>query len=233
MRETFLFVEAPAPVPALGASSTQPVRIAAEAASLVEVDYTPLDAVIDPAAGTAPCVKAYTLVDLSGSYTIPQGNLFPPGTARTRPEIFTMGNRNPWRVSVDSETGAIHWGEIGPAAGQDSSGIGPRGPSQLRLRMIASSSFDIRETSLPSSTYWPLVGRSRQPRMCMSVDLPEPEGPMIAVKLPRVSAMSTPRSASTAEAPSPKRRVTAVARTTTSGAAALRAGDVTGAGVAV
>ncbi|HEX6069522.1 MAG TPA: PQQ-dependent sugar dehydrogenase, partial [Longimicrobiaceae bacterium] len=68
-----------------------------------------------------------------GSYTIPQGNLFPPGTARTRPEIYTMGNRNPWRVSVDSETGAIHWGEIGPDAGQDSTGIGPRGYDELNV----------------------------------------------------------------------------------------------------
>src|SRR5690606_6778546 len=36
-----------------------------------------------------------------GSYTIPEGNLFPPGTPRTRPEIYTMGNRNPWRISFD------------------------------------------------------------------------------------------------------------------------------------
>jgi cytochrome c len=29
-----------------------------------------------------------------GTYTIPGGNLFPPGTAKTRPEIFIMGSRN-------------------------------------------------------------------------------------------------------------------------------------------
>ena len=29
-----------------------------------------------------------------GSYTIPTGNLFPPGTPKTRPEIYTMGHRN-------------------------------------------------------------------------------------------------------------------------------------------
>ena len=32
-----------------------------------------------------------------------------------------------------------------------------------------------------SSLYDPAVGLSRQPRMFMSVDLPEPEGPMIAM----------------------------------------------------
>ncbi|MCB0633993.1 MAG: PQQ-dependent sugar dehydrogenase, partial [Lewinella sp.] len=29
------------------------------------------------------------------SYTIPEGNLFPEGTEKTRPEIYTMGHRNP------------------------------------------------------------------------------------------------------------------------------------------
>lgn len=61
-----------------------------------------------------------------GTYTIPEGNLFPPGTAKTRPEIYTMGHRNVWRVSVDSKTGWIYWGEIGPDQDQDS-GTGPRG----------------------------------------------------------------------------------------------------------
>ncbi|PPK85327.1 cytochrome c [Neolewinella xylanilytica] len=61
-----------------------------------------------------------------GSYTIPAGNLFPQGTEKTRPEIYTMGHRNPWRVSVDSETGYIYWGEVGPDASEDSR-YGPRG----------------------------------------------------------------------------------------------------------
>jgi cytochrome c len=49
-----------------------------------------------------------------GTYTIPQGNLFPPGTPDTRPEIYAMGVRNPWRVSIDSLTGFVYWGEPGP-----------------------------------------------------------------------------------------------------------------------
>ncbi|HMH34388.1 MAG TPA: PQQ-dependent sugar dehydrogenase [Puia sp.] len=55
-----------------------------------------------------------------GSYTIPEGNLFPKGTPKTRPEIYVMGDRNPWRVSVDSKTGFLYWGEVGPDASQDS-----------------------------------------------------------------------------------------------------------------
>ena len=64
--------------------------------------------------------------EADGTYTIPNGNLFPPGTPKTRPEIYTMGHRNVWRVSVDSKTGWIYWGEIGPDQDQDTE-TGPRG----------------------------------------------------------------------------------------------------------
>ena len=57
--------------------------------------------------------------EANGTYTIPEGNLFPKGTAKTRPEIYTMGHRNPWRPSVDSKTGYLYWGEVGPDAGED------------------------------------------------------------------------------------------------------------------
>ncbi|MFT4568633.1 MAG: cytochrome c, partial [Saprospiraceae bacterium] len=61
-----------------------------------------------------------------GSYTIPKGNLFREDNAKARSEIYTMGHRNPWRISIDSETGFIYWGEVGPDAAQDSE-AGPRG----------------------------------------------------------------------------------------------------------
>ncbi len=55
-----------------------------------------------------------------GSYSIPDGNLFPKGTPKTRPEIYIMGDRNPWRPSVDRKTGWLYWGEVGPDANEDS-----------------------------------------------------------------------------------------------------------------
>ncbi len=64
--------------------------------------------------------------EADGTYSIPDGNLFPKGTDKTRPEIYTMGHRNPWRVSIDSETDYIYWGEVGPDASKDST-IGPKG----------------------------------------------------------------------------------------------------------
>lgn len=55
-----------------------------------------------------------------GSYTIPQGNLFPVGTNGTRPEIYIMGCRSPSRISVDTATSIIYWGEACTDAGNDS-----------------------------------------------------------------------------------------------------------------
>jgi cytochrome c len=72
-----------------------------------------------------------------GRYTIPAGNLFAPGTPNARPEIYTMGNRNPWRLSIDSRTGYLHWGEIGPDAGKDSSTLGPMGYDEFNVARSA------------------------------------------------------------------------------------------------
>ncbi len=49
--------------------------------------------------------------------------------------------------------------------------------------------------------------------MCIRVDLPEPEGPMIELKRPRSKPTDTPVRASTAASPSPKRRQRSVATT--------------------
>lgn len=59
-----------------------------------------------------------------GGYEIPDGNLFPKDGSVGLPEIYVMGCRNPWRISVDSKTGDLYWGDVGPDAGGD----GPRGP---------------------------------------------------------------------------------------------------------
>ncbi|MEX2345456.1 MAG: PQQ-dependent sugar dehydrogenase [Balneolaceae bacterium] len=68
-----------------------------------------------------------------GSYTIPEGNLFVEGTPGTRPELYTMGSRNPWRLSIDSQTGYLHWAEVGPDAGVDSEEYGSRGYDELEV----------------------------------------------------------------------------------------------------
>ena len=66
-------------------------------------------------------------VQEDGSYTIPAGNLFAPGTAQTRPEIFAMGLRNPFRFEVDPGTNSVSWGDYGPDAGAANADRGPMG----------------------------------------------------------------------------------------------------------
>ncbi|MGW5265730.1 lectin [Microbispora sp. NPDC004025] len=72
-----------------------------------------------------------------GSYTIPSGNLFAPGTAKTRPEIYAMGLRNPFRMSVDKATGVVYLGDYGPDAGSTNSNRGPQG--QVEFNRITSA----------------------------------------------------------------------------------------------
>ena len=66
-----------------------------------------------------------------GSYTIPEGNLFPEGTPKTRPEIYTMGHRNPFRISVDQRTGYVYWGDVGPDASEPNPSRGPAGHDEV------------------------------------------------------------------------------------------------------
>lgn len=63
----------------------------------------------------------------AGGYTVPAGNLFAPGTAQTRPEIYAMGFRNPFRMSVDKATGIVYLGDYGPDAGVTDANRGPSG----------------------------------------------------------------------------------------------------------
>ncbi|MFD7709396.1 PQQ-dependent sugar dehydrogenase [Streptomyces sp. NPDC059786] len=79
-------------------------------------------------------------VDADGSYTIPDGNLFAPGTDRTRPEIYAMGFRNPFRFSVDKETGILYVGDYGPDAGAADPSRGPAGQVEF-ARVTAPGNF--------------------------------------------------------------------------------------------
>lgn len=52
-----------------------------------------------------------------GTYEIPEGNLFADGEGG-RPEIYTMGCRNPFRIAIDPWTNYLYWGDVGPDVGQ-------------------------------------------------------------------------------------------------------------------
>ncbi|WP_328844280.1 PQQ-dependent sugar dehydrogenase [Streptomyces sp. NBC_00258] len=66
-------------------------------------------------------------VNADGSYAVPDGNLFAPGTDKTKPEIYAMGFRNPFRFSVDKKTGILYVGDYGPDAGAADPARGPAG----------------------------------------------------------------------------------------------------------
>ena len=68
---------------------------------------------------------------VDGTYTIPEGNLFVKGTDKTRPEIFTMGHRNPYRISVDQKTGKLYWGDVGPDASKADPNRGAAGTCEF------------------------------------------------------------------------------------------------------
>ena len=59
-------------------------------------------------------------VNEDGTYSIPDGNLFPKGQAQTRPEIYAMGTRNAYRLSVDPKNNYVYWGDVGPDSDKDS-----------------------------------------------------------------------------------------------------------------
>ena len=62
-----------------------------------------------------------------GGYTIPDGNLFPEGAPKTRPEIYLMGLRNPFRISVNDENGDLYVADYSPDASEADPDRGPAG----------------------------------------------------------------------------------------------------------
>ncbi|OCC10578.1 PQQ-dependent sugar dehydrogenase [Streptomyces sp. PTY087I2] len=90
-----------------------------------------------------------------GGYTVPAGNLFAPGTADTRPEIYAMGFRNPFRMSVDKKTGAVYIGDYGPDAGTTDPNRGPSGQVEFN-RVTEPGNFGwpyCTGTNTPTETY--------------------------------------------------------------------------------
>ncbi|MEV0807246.1 ThuA domain-containing protein [Micromonospora sp. NPDC050200] len=68
-----------------------------------------------------------------GTYSIPAGNMFAPGTPKTRPEIYAMGFRNPFRFSIDPKTGAIGMADYSPDNSNDNPDRGPAGIAEWNL----------------------------------------------------------------------------------------------------
>lgn len=72
-------------------------------------------------------------IDIDGAepYEVPPDNPF-FRDVETRPEIWTLGVRNPWRFSVDRETGDLWIGDVGQSAWEEVSVV-PAGVGGLNL----------------------------------------------------------------------------------------------------
>ncbi len=71
-----------------------------------------------------------------GTYSIPDGNLFADGVDG-HPEIYIMGDRNPFRISIDSANDWLYWGEVGPDATDPREGRGPAGHDEINQARAA------------------------------------------------------------------------------------------------
>ena len=84
----------------------------------------------------------------AGSYDIPAGNLFDESadaSSKTRPEIYAMGFRNPFRMGLDPKTNNILLADYGPDAGGANASRGPGGTVEWNI------------VDEPGNYGWPLV----------------------------------------------------------------------------
>ena len=107
-----------------------------------------------------------------GSYEIPNGNLFTGdeyAQARenglVREEIYVMGCRNPFTITVDDKTGLLYYADYGPDAGSWSADRGP--PGIVELRVVSEAQFAgwpyVRGPNIPYVDYNFKTGESGSP----------------------------------------------------------------------
>ncbi len=126
-----------------------------------------------------------------GGYALPEGNLFKPGTPLTKPEIFAMGLRNPWRFNIDAKTGTVYSGDVGPDAGGPNQDRGPQGYDTInQIRQAgnygwpyvrgteAYREFDFL-TRTPGPIYDPQKPLNTSPNNTGTKELPPVQDPLI------------------------------------------------------
>lgn len=92
--------------------------------------------------------------EADGSYTIPDGNLFPESEDDedlTRPEVYVMGVRNISRLQIDADTDWLTAGWVGPDASAPSPELGP---AKYETATIVTSA---------GNQGWPFCMGNRQP----------------------------------------------------------------------
>jgi cytochrome c len=93
-----------------------------------------------------------------GGYSIPAGNLFPAGTAGTRPEIYAMGLRNPFRIEINRDNDDLYVADYSPDNREADPLRGPAGHGKWTI---------VRE---PGNYGWPY---------CATAELPYVDGEFV------------------------------------------------------
>lgn len=106
-------------------------------AGYAQIDERPGNSAIDAQRTSANTNSYYGKIlrihpEPEGTYTIPKGNLYPEPSDKTKPEIYVMGCRNPYRFSLDSHTNTLYFGDVGPDALTESE-KGPNGYDELNV----------------------------------------------------------------------------------------------------
>jgi cytochrome c len=86
-----------------------------------------------------------------GGYSIPAGNLFPAGTAGTRPEIYAMGLRNPFRIEINRTGDELYVADYSPDNRNENPLRGPAGHGKWTI---------VRE---PGNYGWPYCATAELP----------------------------------------------------------------------
>jgi cytochrome c len=83
-----------------------------------------------------PLPNASGVPGIGTTYAIPPGNMFDEAQDtqnQTLPEIYAMGFRNPFRITVDPKTGWLLLGDYGPDAGATVANRGPQGSVEFNV----------------------------------------------------------------------------------------------------
>jgi cytochrome c len=104
----------------------------------------------------------------NGGYDIPAGNLFQRGTAKTKPEIYVMGLRNPFRFDINPVTGDLYVADYSPDSDTPNPARGPAGHGRwMLIRKPANFGWPYCVTpDMPYIDYDFATGESGEPFNC-------------------------------------------------------------------
>ena len=142
---------------------------------------------------------------------IPDGNMFAPGTANTRPEIYAMGFRQPFTLHTDpANPGTVAVGEYCHDAGSNAPNRAPAGGCEWNLIVTSPASTAGRSASPTTPPRTPRIAGTtpRAPRPAASTTARSRTSRPTSITRPRARATPAPpsRARPTSRAPRSRRR---------------------------